>query len=296
MRKNILILLSFISPFVIANEKPYFTSTPYEVIVEDIPYFYQITVADPDGDPLSLILNNKPDYLNYTDYGNDTALLSGVPTSNTENFVSISVTDGHDTVTQEFNIVVTCTNCCAIIYSTPITNAVVGDQYIYLINGTDVDRNVVFSVDSIPDWLTFTNDQPNSAILIGTPSSLDTGIYKISIKAERESALCPNEIYQIFFLTVENKISDTKDIILLQNELQIMPNPFDNELIILANQKSYFPIDIEIYNSIGQLLFSNRIPDPKNEIKLDLKNLRPDLYYLRMTYRNQIQIHKIIKK
>ena len=77
MKTSIVILL--ILPLVsLANEKPFFSSIPIESIGESELYSYQIIVNDLDDDTLKIIINEKPDWLNYIDYGNNTALLTGI--------------------------------------------------------------------------------------------------------------------------------------------------------------------------------------------------------------------------
>ena len=295
MKTTIVILL--ILPLVsLANEKPFFSSIPIESIGESELYSYQIIVNDLDDDTLKIIINEKPDWLNYIDNGNNTALLTGIPSTLTGNFVSISVTDTKDTITQEFNITVYCTNCCATFLSNPITNIMVDSLYTYNISATDINSNVIISMDTVPNWLTFTFNYPNNASLSGIPSINDTGTYKISIRAERESELCPNENYQIYYLRVINTSLNPTNINSINYKILISPNPFINELAIQTNRLKDVPIDIEIYNSVGQLSYNERITNFNNCIILDLKYLRPGFYFIRLIDRNNIFAQQIIKK
>lgn len=295
MKTTIVILL--ILPLVsLANEKPFFSSIPIESIGESELYSYQIIVNDLDDDTLKIIINEKPDWLNFIDNGNNTALLTGIPATLTGNFVSISVTDTKDTITQEFNITVYCTNCCATFLSIPITNIMVDSLYTYNISATDISSNVVISMDTVPNWLAFTFNYPNNASLSGIPSINDTGTYKISIRAERESELCPNENYQIYYLRVINTSLNPTNINSINYKILISPNPFINELAIQTNRLKDVPIDIEIYNSVGQLSYNERITNFNNCIILDLKYLRPGFYFIRLIDRNNIFAQQIIKK
>ena len=290
------ILIATLNSTVIANEKPYFTSTPITSVDEDMVYEYYITVADPDDDTLILILNDKPDDLLYSDYGNDTAVLYGVLTSNLENYVSISVTDKIDTMTQDFQITVLCSNCCASFTSEPINTATVDSLYTYNISAIDVDRNVILSIDTLPDWLSFDYQYPNNAVLYGIPSILDTGTFEIKIKAERESTLCPNAIFQIFDL----KVSDNPVIINLNkwinDNFNIAPNPFSDKLSIYNYNIILFPALIEIYNTMGQIIYGNLFSDFTNSINLDLAYLNSGLYFIRITDQKTTQTFKVKKQ
>jgi hypothetical protein len=290
------LLISSICTTVIANEKPYFTSTPITSIGEDMMYQYYITVADPDNDTLILILNDKPNDLLYLDLGNDTAILYGVLITSLENSVSISVTDKIDTVTQEFQITVLCPNCCASFTSEPITIATVDSLYTYNISAIDVDKNVILSIDTLPDWLSFDYQYPNNAKLFGIPSISDTGTYEIEIKAERESTLCPNATYQIFNLKVSNNPVSINQSKRINDNFNIVPNPFIDRLSIYDYNNILFPAYVEIYDTMGQLIYSNLFSDFTNSINLDLIYIKTGLYFIRITNQKTTQTFKIRKQ
>jgi hypothetical protein len=278
-----------------ANEKPYFTSTPYTSINVDVFYNYQITVADPDNDSLNIILITKPDWLWFENYGNDTAALKGTPTSH-DGIVSLAVTDGIDTVYQEFTITVYCYNCCFIFTTTPRTTVAVGNEYVYLVQADDVDIDTIFiSIDTIPDWISAKNNNFNGLLLYGTPSIEDTGIFEISIKGEKKG-LCPEVVYQQFNLTVTKPLVDAIEYSSIENRFQITPNPFTEELIISMDRVFLIPIYFEIYNSLGQLIFGESINYQTDNIKLDLSFLKPDRYYLRIRSQNTMQTRIMIKQ
>lgn len=128
MKKLIYIsILVFMSFGVFGNEKPIFITDPIEYIEEFMYYSYQIISVDSDSeDSLYYFVVEKPEWLSFTDFGNDTAQLFGSPDQYYDsNPVIISVTDGKDTVSQEFNISILCLNCGPSIVTEPLTEITV---------------------------------------------------------------------------------------------------------------------------------------------------------------------------
>lgn len=392
--------LMLINLVIVANEKPFFISKPVESIPADVFYKYTIVVADNDNDTLSVFVKSKPDWL-YFDYrGNDTAILQGGPTS-PDGFVSLAVTDGIDTVTQEFTIIVTCYNCCFVFTTTPIFSVEVGVKYTYTVYVSDVDQDSIkITVDSIPDWLDSKINNVNSLTISGTPTIADTGTFFIIIQGEK-LGLCPARNYQRFTLTVVlPEIDDTTDCTnccslfasmpvttanpneeysyLIQSldvdlavtnffadsipdwlsgtvisgssgllihgtptvsdtgeyyikirgertglcpvtqyqsfnltvtaletslynsynisDIQLFPNPFKDKLFVKLNNNTSFPINIEIFTITGNIVFQKYYLDNSESIEQDLKEFKPDLYFLRATCNQETQTFKIIKQ
>ncbi|CAN5296849.1 hypothetical protein BH24PSE2_BH24PSE2_12990 [soil metagenome] len=91
-----------------ANTAPEFTSTAVTDATVDEAYSYDITTSDADGDPLTITAPTLPAWLTFTDNGDGTAALSGTPGAGDEgdHAVSLEVSDGTDTATQDFTITV----------------------------------------------------------------------------------------------------------------------------------------------------------------------------------------------
>jgi len=92
------------------NEAPEFTSIPITSAIENMMYSYSISTSDPDvGDVLVITSPVLPSWLNLTDNGDGTAILSGTPSSlETGNHdVVLNVSDGSDNAQQPFTITVT---------------------------------------------------------------------------------------------------------------------------------------------------------------------------------------------
>lgn len=88
------------------NEEPTIDSAPVENATEGAAYEYMIHSTDPDGDALFIDATTLPDWLTFTDNGDGTATLSGMPVYGDvgAHDVVIEVTDGEFTVQQSFTI------------------------------------------------------------------------------------------------------------------------------------------------------------------------------------------------
>ncbi len=95
-----------------ANALPVFTSEPLTYVKVKHLYQYDILASDPDNEEIEIKAAKKPEWLDFTDYGDGTGMLFGYPDKNdsTLNHVSIYVTDQIDTSYQNFVITVDKTN------------------------------------------------------------------------------------------------------------------------------------------------------------------------------------------
>ncbi len=91
---------------IIVNRYPSFSSIPVTTATVGETYSYNITANDKDKDSLTITAPTKPSWLTLTDYGNGTALLTGVPVTPGSNSVTLRVSDGNAYVNQSFSIVV----------------------------------------------------------------------------------------------------------------------------------------------------------------------------------------------
>ena len=95
----------------VGNTPPSFTSTAVVDATEGEVYSYAITASDADGDPLTITATpatTLPAWLTLVDNGDGTATLSGTPAAGDvgNHDVSLEVSDGTDSATQEFTIAV----------------------------------------------------------------------------------------------------------------------------------------------------------------------------------------------
>ncbi|MEZ4945872.1 MAG: putative Ig domain-containing protein [Cyclobacteriaceae bacterium] len=188
------------------NDPPVFNSTPITVIDEDDLYSYSIEVTDADvGDEITLVTLIKPSWLNFTDNGDGTALLSGTPLNQNvgSHSVSIQATDIlGQSVKQDFTIIVNNTNDAPTFISTPATTTNEDETYQYSITTSDVDVGDVLTITSsvLPSWLSFTDNGDKTALLTGTPLNGDVGTVNVTLSVHDGTV----SVDQDFTLTVLN--------------------------------------------------------------------------------------------
>jgi hypothetical protein len=243
------------------NNPPQFTSEPLTAVYDVELYSYQITASDLDGDSISFIEIDIPEWLALFDTKRDTVYLMGTATEffDTAN-VNIGITDGIDTTYQVFNIYLYCPNCGISIFSEPIDAAYINANYEYNMYAGDCDPGleILFECDTLPAWLNLENTDFNSAVLSGIPAIADTGTYEIIIRAYVTNSPCPNEYYQLFDLKVLEKLTSINQSKI--NNFLIYPVPCKERLIINFGNNSYKNYNIRIYNTKGNnLLFINNI-------------------------------------
>ena len=154
-----------------SNVAPVVSSSAPTSAEEGVLYVYSFAATDGDaGDTLVFAAVTLPGWLTFDI---TTGELSGTPAAGDvgENSVSLTVSDGTVTISQNFIIAVTAApvmNSAPTFTSTGLTTGTVGNVYSYTATATDVDTDdvLVFSSVTLPNWATFNID---TAVLSGTP-------------------------------------------------------------------------------------------------------------------------------
>ena len=158
-----------------ANTAPSITSTGVTASTEGAVYTYTLAATDADGDTLTLTALTIPAWLSF-----DAAsgALSGTPAAADvgQHAVTLSVSDGTDSVSQSFTIVVDAAvvpNTAPSITSSEVTTATEGTAYTYTLTATDADGDTLsLSATTLPSWLSF---DAATGVLSGTPATADVG-------------------------------------------------------------------------------------------------------------------------
>jgi hypothetical protein len=157
------------------NRPPTISGSPATTATVGTAYAFQPTANDPDGNPLTFSVQNKPTWLNFN-AGNGS--LSGTPQSanvGTASNIVISVSDGTATVAlAAFSIAVQAPpNRAPTISGSPTTSVQVGTAYSFRPNAADPDGNTLtFSIQNKPNWAAF---NATNGSLTGTPTAADVG-------------------------------------------------------------------------------------------------------------------------
>ena len=160
-----------------ANSAPSIGGTPAGKVIEQELYGFLPAASDPDGDPLSFSIANKPAWATFT---SSSGLLSGIPpagSAGTYSGVQISVSDGRtSTSLAPFSITVEgAPNRPPTISGTPATSIRTGQSYSFRPNASDPDGQTLrFSVMNPPAWASF---DVATGELAGIPGATQVGTY-----------------------------------------------------------------------------------------------------------------------
>ena len=161
------------------NKVPEIWGNAPRVVKVGVDYSFTPEAMDPDGDPLSFSINNRPMWLTFDATSGH---ISGVPllgNEGTYNDIEIAVSDGQmSTNLPRFSISVepnTTPNMPPEIDGTPATSVTVGDTYTFTPTGSDPDGDpLTYSIQNRPGWATFSS---STGQLSGTPQPGDEGTY-----------------------------------------------------------------------------------------------------------------------
>jgi len=196
------------------NRSPEFVSEPKVVAVVGSEYTYNIQVEDPDaGDVIIITCGTLPPWLTFTDNGDGTATLAGIPGPGDVGFVSISLTaKDNSTPTpgnagQIFTLEVIESIHAPEITSTPVETIEEDAYYQYNIVATDLDEGDILriSAQDLPDWLNLNDLGDGKALLSGIPRNADVGSVTVTLTA---TDLAGNKNIQTFTINVINTNDD----------------------------------------------------------------------------------------
>lgn len=158
------------------NQPPAISGSPATTVTSGQAYSFQPTASDPDGNPLTFNIVNRPPWASFS---TTTGQLSGTPAASAAGeYISIviSVSDGAASVSlPAFNIVVSAANRAPTISGSPATAAREGLAYSFVPMASDKDGDALtFSITNRPAWATFNT---STGALVGTPGIGTVGTY-----------------------------------------------------------------------------------------------------------------------
>ncbi len=160
------------------NDAPVVTSSAKTGAIEDLLYYYQFSVVDPDDDGVTLSAVALPNWLAFNPLSGE---LQGTPTNadNGVHSVILQATDGQEIVTQDFDITVAGTNDLPSFTSSATTSIDEDSSYNYSPIVTDPDAGAVLTMTApiIPSWLSF-----DGTILSGIPDNEDVGQHAVTLR------------------------------------------------------------------------------------------------------------------
>jgi hypothetical protein len=159
------------------NGPPAIFGAPATTTLAGTPYVFAAAASDPDSDPLTYSIINRPAWASFDNAG----ILAGTPSptdvGSYEDIV-ISVSDGVNVAAlAPFTLVVRATNANVppSISGTPSTSVSQGQSYSFTPAASDANGDtLIFSISGRPAWATF---NPATGRLSGTPTTADAGTY-----------------------------------------------------------------------------------------------------------------------
>jgi hypothetical protein len=161
---------------VVSDSHPYFTTSPVLTVNFAVNYYYDANATDPDGLTLEFNLStSQPDLV----IDNGTGELTGTaPLLNGTFAVSLSASNGWQTVYQNFTLAIT--NAGAVFSSHPATGMFEREDYEYLPNASDPEGyGLVYNLSTNAPWLILNE----TGWVVGTPLMGDAGYYYVRISA-----------------------------------------------------------------------------------------------------------------
>ena len=190
-----------------ANPAPTISGSPATSVVAGTMYSFTPTASDPNGDPLSFTIRNRPTWATFTPTN---GRLQGTPPaagSGRYADIAISVSDGTTTVAlAPFSIAVAlaAANTAPEILGDPMTSVEAGSAYAFVPTANDPDGDsLAFGIGGLPPWASF--DTATGA-LTGTPPAAGTfANVVISVSDGKASAMLAP-----FSITVTAAASNTR--------------------------------------------------------------------------------------
>jgi len=270
-----------------ANEPPVITSTPITSINEDNNYSYTLTAHDNDGNVLTYSAVQMPAWL---EFSSSTHTLSGRPTNDNVGIhsVTLSVSDGSESVEQSFQLTVVNVNDLPVINSSPDTVVHSGETYSYQISATDIDVGdiLTYSVLFKPVWLSFTAGSAGG-LLYGIPMQANIGSQAIILKVSDGHA----DVLQGFTIKVIGPVAISEND--QEMNYSLYPNPAGD--IVYFKVARPAKIRFLIYDLTGKLNQELSAKDT-DELQINLSDLPEGIYFYKAFINNALFTGKLMKK
>lgn len=177
------------------NNPPEFISTPSVGSSPLEPFVYDADASDADGDPLTYSLATAPEGMAINPA---TGLIMWTPTAEGTFNVTVSVSDGIFSTTQNFAINVVFGNNSPEINSTPPTSVNSGETYQYQVTASDADGDdISYSLFQAPAGMSINE---TTGLLTWLTAQTDVGAHDVEVRAADPEGLFGSQSYQLTVL------------------------------------------------------------------------------------------------
>jgi len=165
-----------VEPNATPNMPPEIDGTPATSVTVGDTYTFKPTGSDPDGDPLTYSIQNRP---RWATFSSSTGQLSGILQPGDEGTytdIAIAVSDSVSAASlPAFSITVNAANATPTISGTPSSSVVSGTAYSFVPTASDPNNDpITFSVQNLPGWASFSTV---TGELSGTTQTSDIGMH-----------------------------------------------------------------------------------------------------------------------
>jgi Putative Ig domain len=187
------------------NAPPVITSSPVLTARETVPYSYQVTVTDPNGNggPFTYSLTASPADMTISASG----LISWTPAAQGAPTVTVRVTDATGLFVEQTYVVTVLSNAPVAPVFSPTTNGTAAELVLFTKTVAATDANgdaITYSLVTAPAAMTI---NPTTGLISWTPTLADAGtpVRTVTVRATDNSAQLLSST-QTFTVTVENNV------------------------------------------------------------------------------------------
>jgi hypothetical protein len=265
------------------NDPPVYTTTPGLTAVSLEQYTYIINATDEEGQALTITCPTKPAWLAFSATAGNGVLIGTPQRTDAGNAsVSLQVSDGTNTTTQNFTIVVTLDNYPPVITSTAPTSGTTDVLYTYTITATDQDGdNLTYSAPTLPSWLTFNT---STHVLSGIPATANVGTHNVVLRVTDGK---DNTDQSFTINVVANDINDLTDKL-----AKVYPVPA-TDFVTMEFAEKLEKAELQILSLSGKLLKKIDISN-RSTYQLDVSDLKPASYLYRINTNKGQQTGSIV--
>lgn len=156
-------------------------------------------------------------------------------------------------------------------------------------NGLDIGANILYRYQNgvltgVPLWDCFTGEFPHGAVVTGLNDITDSSCFDIHKRLNVNVNGC-------FFPARYCSPSSVLTVAEPFSTITIYPNPAIGKCTIVS---SSVMVAFEIYNLVGELLYSSVIPDLQTSTEIDISNLQKGIYFARIRDGKHVLTGKIV--
>ena len=181
------------------NDPPLITSLPLTLGLSGVSYAYNVIAVDGDNDMMVFGLNKKPEGMSIN---SKTGQISWIPSIGGTYPVSIEVSDGVISVSQDFLIKVDQANRPPRFIDNPLNNATIGKEYVYIPGVIDDDGDVL--IYSLTTGIAGMTINATTGVIKWTPNTGQKGNNSVSLRVFDSKG---GEAFQNFVINVTEETS-----------------------------------------------------------------------------------------